>query len=372
MSDSSPSVTPSKTARLLDLLAYLAGRRFPASGREIMENVPTYRERWQSGSEKDRLSVKRMFERDKLELKELGVPLRSVASGGSAQDRRTGGDEEVRYQLRPGEFYLPAIRLLSGGGDESQGPSEPGFAMRPAEHRLAVEGLQHILEMPSFPLRKAGRRALRKLTFDLTSDLEVEAPPLLHLPAFDPVEHREVLQAVSQAVLRRRLLHFRYYAIGRDEEGDRAVHPQGLLYQGARWYLVAWDPDREAERLFRVDRMSKVRIGEVMEEGFRLPPDFSMEHLREREAWELGGDEEALAVQVHFRYPVSLMAARNGWGRLTSSQGRGGDERSFQVRSVGPFLRWILSHAGDAAILDPPELAREAQALRKRVLEAHR
>ncbi|MFP3949227.1 MAG: hypothetical protein ACLFWG_10910, partial [Longimicrobiales bacterium] len=68
----------SKVQRWLDLVSFLVGRRFPVDVDEVMRNVPAYAERWVEGSEKDRASVRRMFERDKDELRELGVPLESV------------------------------------------------------------------------------------------------------------------------------------------------------------------------------------------------------------------------------------------------------------------------------------------------------
>jgi len=367
MSPSSPE--PSRTARLLDLMAFVATRRFPVSGAQIMEGVPAYRDRWIEGDERDRKSVKRMFERDKVALKDLGVPLETERRG------RTGGDEEVCYRLRASAFHLPRLGRLRREGDTAEEakatpPGEVDLASR--ELRVAVEGLQHVLGLPAFPLRRPARSALRKLTFDLAPELEEGALPVHHLPAADPGPLADHLQVVARAVLVRQVLRFGYYAIGADREEDREVEPRGLLYQGSRWYLAAWDRDRRDERLFRVDRMQEPEVaeGEGQEPHFELPEDYSLERFRERAPWELG-EEDPTEVRIHFCWPRSLLAARNAWGELVEDRGREGAERVFRVHNAGPLLRWVLSQAGEARVVAPETFERRLEEMRRRTLERH-
>jgi proteasome accessory factor B len=68
-------MSTSKTQRWLDLLAVLVGRRVPVTVDQIMEQVPAYRDRWETGDQRTRASVGRMFERDKDELRSMGIPL---------------------------------------------------------------------------------------------------------------------------------------------------------------------------------------------------------------------------------------------------------------------------------------------------------
>ncbi|MCL7974101.1 MAG: hypothetical protein M8835_06040, partial [marine benthic group bacterium] len=63
MNDSAPRIQ--KAQRWLDIIAYLVGRRIPATVDEIMEAVPAYAGRWGSENARDRDTVRRMFERDK-------------------------------------------------------------------------------------------------------------------------------------------------------------------------------------------------------------------------------------------------------------------------------------------------------------------
>jgi hypothetical protein len=100
----------SKTQRWLDLIAYLAGRRVPVTVEQLMEGIPAYAEKWVEGSEKDRASVRRTFERDKDELRELGIPIETV------QYRiNYGAEETLAYRVARKDFYLPYLELLRRG-----------------------------------------------------------------------------------------------------------------------------------------------------------------------------------------------------------------------------------------------------------------
>ena len=70
-----------------------------------------------------------------------------------------------------------------------------------------------------------------------------------------------LLPAFETAFLDRRHLRFRY----RDAKGvasSRIVEPQAMLILPPLWYLVAWDPQRDAFRHFRMDRISRPEIVE--------------------------------------------------------------------------------------------------------------
>ena len=69
--------SPTKLQRWLDMIAYLASRHFPAPVDEVWANVPAYTPGLE-GSSKDKQSIRRMFERDMDELRDLGIPIETV------------------------------------------------------------------------------------------------------------------------------------------------------------------------------------------------------------------------------------------------------------------------------------------------------
>ena len=368
----------SKTQRWLDLIAFLAVRRMPVAVEEIMEHVPSYAGDWRGGDETARASVRRKFERDKDELRELGIPIETV------EYRINYGLEQTQgYRLRGRDFYLPYLRLVSGD-EERGGPqagasaSGPDFELRPDEARAAVDALRRVGDLPSFPFRDEARSALRKLTFDLGPEVVREGaagPPVRYLPPPGADDVRDRLKALSDALLRRKEVRFGYYGIHRDERSERRVHPYGLLFQDSHWYLVAWDLDREAMRVFRVARMDAPDVNprKARTPDYEVPDDFDLDDYAGRPPWSLPGqDDEPLVVDVRFAFPRSLWAERNRHGELVEELEGGAHLRRFRVQDRGPFLRWILALGDEAAVVAPGALADELAAMGRRIADLHR
>jgi len=370
----------SKVQRWLDLIAFLAGRRFPVEVDRLMTGVPAYAERWQRGDDTDRASVRRMFERDKDELRELGVPIETVEYRvGWGQDRAEG------YRLAREDFYLPYLRLLrEGSGKEEPGSDRdprgrasprpdtlPSVRLHEEEAGLALDALELVADRPAFPFAEDARAALRKLTFDLDPDT-LERTPLLWVDPPGTESLVETLRSLTEALTRRKRVEFTYHGIGRDEITEREVEPWGLLYQHSHWYLLGWDRTREGRRTFRVARIGKVEVNprKPATPDFAVPEDFDLAELRGRSAWELGG-EEPLTARVRFPFPRSLWAERNGVGRLVERASDGAQVRAFDVVQPNPFLRWILSQAGEAEILEPPELVRGFREMARKVVDLY-
>ena len=96
-----------KVQRWLDLITYLVGRRFPVPVDELMERLPAYARDWRGENETARASVRRKFERDESELRELGIPLQTVT-----YSINYGMEEAQGYRISKRDFYQPA------GGDD--------------------------------------------------------------------------------------------------------------------------------------------------------------------------------------------------------------------------------------------------------------
>jgi predicted DNA-binding transcriptional regulator YafY len=74
--------------------------------------------------------------------------------------------------------------------------------------------------------------------------------------------HKDLVSRFEEAFTTNRMLGFGYI----DREGattQRRVEPHGLLLRAPLWYIIAWDPEKEAARLFRADRIAKPRVHEA-------------------------------------------------------------------------------------------------------------
>lgn len=117
----------------------------------------------------------------------------------------------------------------------------------------------------------AGERALRKLEQVLPARLRrqvaaVHATAEAAVPAARSEVAAELLGAIGAAAQHHERLHFAY----RDRDGSstrRRVEPYRQVLSRRRWYLLAWDLDREDWRTFRLDR-----VGDVHPTGERFAP----------------------------------------------------------------------------------------------------
>jgi proteasome accessory factor B len=378
--------SPTKTQRWLDLIAFLVARRYPVTVEEIIEGVPPYAADQDPDDETARASLRRKFERDKKELRELGIPIQTVDVPGAY-----GADPGKAYRLAGDDFYLPYVRLIASGGEADPGggppdrpspgrPARPDargtFELREDEARAALEALHRVAELPSFPFRREARSAVRKLTFDLGAEGlgAAHEPPVRYLPPPGSEDLRDRLRLLSDALLRRKAVRFRYRGMHRDDVTRRHVHPYGLLFQHSHWYLIGHDVDRAAIRVFRLGRMEppEANAERPRTPDYEVPGDFRLGAFADRPPWALAGqDDEPLEVRVRFAFPRSLWAERNRHGERVEDLGEGAQLRRFAVQDTGPFLRWMLTLGGDATIERPAALQDDLAALARTIARRH-
>lgn len=354
-----------KLQRWLDLIAYLVGRRMPVPVEELMRHVPAYAEK--AGDATSEATARRTFERDKDELRRAGIPIRSVV-----YTINFGTEQVTGYRLDGRDFYLPYLRLLGDAVPPSADRTKAAVVeVAEADARVAVEALRRVAEMPSFPLAGEARSALRKLSFDL-EPLAEPGESVLRLDRVEGAELRDRLRVLTDALVARKRVGFRYHGIHRGEATERDVAPYGLLYQQGYWYLVGHDALRTDVRMFRVARMEAVTANRAQpaRPDFEPPADFRLDEYAGREAWELG-DERPLRVEVRFRFPLSVWAERNARGTQLRAHDDGSAVRVFDVHQVAPFLRWLLGFGEDAELLGPENLQVELRRLAAEVARRH-
>jgi predicted DNA-binding transcriptional regulator YafY len=363
---------PTKLQRWLDIIAYLVGRRLPVSADELLSHVPAYAERWASDDATAHESARRGFERDKDELRHLGIPIRTVTYHTTeAPDALEG------YIIERRDFYLPYLRLVqevSGKARYRDRFREARLEINEGDAPLALDALRRVAEIPNFPLAKEARSAFRKLAFDLDPEAFAARKSVLFMDPPGSAELTDRLRALSDALLARKRVTFRYHGIHRGEETARDVAAYGLLFQHGHWYLIGHDATRDDVRVFRVARMEDVAANRKSPNtpDYAIPDEFSLDTYVGRAAWELGGgDEEPVVARVLFRFPLSLWAERNEHGELESRHEDGAAVRRFALHQVEPFLRWLLSLEGEAEILEPAALLDELRALARDVAGAH-
>lgn len=292
-----------KLERLLNLTALLLSASRPVPAEEIQRELD-YPE--------DLRAFRRAFERDKDELRTMGIPLRVERVPGLAQ-------EVDGYRIPPEEYALRDPGLTT---DELA-------ALHLAASAVQVDGLSAtpgLLKLGGL-VDDAGRAEV---------GVQVAA-----LPA-DPN-----LTALFGAVQARTPVELTY------RDRVRTVDPYRLDFLRGRWYLTGFDRTRDAERNFRLDRIE----GPVT--VLDLPPferPAGQVPGAAGEPWELG-DEEVVVAQLRIDAPQAAWAIQHlGPDHLRESAPDGSVVVELPVTNRAAFRSFVLSFLDHAELLGPEDL----------------
>jgi predicted DNA-binding transcriptional regulator YafY len=166
---------------------------------------------------------------------------------------------------------------------------------------------------------------------------------------------------LADAVLKRKEITFSYRKLGAEQAENRRVRPYHLGEVEGGWYLVGFDPERNALRTFALPRMSRLKTGA---KTFERPRDFSgREHLRRSfGVWTVATDRSRHLVRVELRGYAAQLAQERRWHPTQDTvplNDKGTKvEVRFEVGRLEEVLRWTLSFGRQAKVLGPPELVR--------------
>lgn len=210
-----------KLERLLNLTLLLLESGRPLTVDEVAEKMP------EGSYSPDATNFRRAFERDKEDLREMGIPLEMKPLPG-------GDPNLVGYRIRPEQYYLPDLDLTH----EELASLQLALAMVDVEGDLSGGD-------PLDALRKLG---------GVGTPAGVEATPPTDVITTVPLP--AVVGDLFRSTIDRRTVGFRYGGI------DRQVDPWRLEFQRGHWYLSGFDHVRAGERNYRADRIEgEVTLG---------------------------------------------------------------------------------------------------------------
>jgi proteasome accessory factor B len=348
-----------KIQRWIDLLAALLRRHYPASFDELIRDVPAY------AGGRSHEARRRMFERDKDELRGFGVPIETI---------KTPEGATLGYRLQAGHFYLPYLTVRSQGGSKprKQDPygyrSLPALTFEPEELAAVTDAAARVRELGDPTLAEHAESAMRKLACDLPVDAAGRGDTRLMPPRAktDP----NLLVSLDRALEGRKRVTFRYHTMGSDSVGRRTVEPFGIFFLNQYWYLAARTAGEETVKNYRLNRIDEAEVNAKTPgtPDYEIPRGFSLrEHARSRQAWELGAGD-AVAATVAFRARTGAAAAAFRLGEVVEGHPQ---HRRFRVRRSDAFARWLLSFAGDVMPVAPRDLVDEYHGLVRETLNHH-
>ncbi|PKQ28534.1 MAG: hypothetical protein CVT63_02335 [Candidatus Anoxymicrobium japonicum] len=321
-----------KIERLINLTAYLLETRRPLSFDNLKETV------YHGFSSGDK-SLKRMFERDRDELVDMGIDVETVTG--------EWGDE-VGYTISADKYYMPHIDLA---GDE----------------RVALTMVSRLFLGSGTPFSVPAQLAMLKMAFQQQQD-EQKAP---HVHWVETPGDGELLGDILDALVRRKFVTFTYRALDSKTPLRRDVEPYGLFNRSGAWYFTGLCRLRGEIRCFKLERvMSGIQVNTKNPKtpDFEVPDGFD---IRKEIDWERPDAREAeTRATVIFTSRLAFARDRGGFEIAGEKRLRDGRlEVAYVVADAEEFVEWVLGFGTDAVITSPDALKDIARERLEGVLE---
>ncbi|MBM41615.1 MAG: WYL domain-containing protein [Actinomycetota bacterium] len=294
-----------KWERLAKLVAVLMDAPYPLTQVEVMDRLPagTY-------PAKDSESVRRMFERDKDDLRATGILVRTAVSpnfdvDGYIIDREDFGTDLPAFDREESAAVAlvltamgSSVRLWEVGGDAS---ADPGTSLIPS----------------------AG------------------------------IGDNEDVRALLLAVTDSATVRFTYRDAGSDLVEARVVEPHLIAYVKGHWHLSGHDLGRNGGRQFRADRIA---AGSVARTGDRFDPPERPRPISADHFWRMGSgsstDVELLVDARHAAWVEQFLGSHT----VADRRSDGSVVVVEEVKNLGAFRGFVLSLLDGAEVIGPPEV----------------
>ncbi len=315
-----------KAERLIKLIAYLLDSKKPVSLNNLRTTV--------YGSRKlDDASLRRMFERDKEELREMGIPIKTI------KDELLS---EYFYTIEPEDYYLPDINLE-------------------LDELFSLSVISRFFLGSGTPFSVHAHSALLKIAIGACAK-EEEQIDLCMVPHIHMVDRRNknlLLERMFQGITNRKRLTFDYWALNSERPVTRTVEPYGLVCKNGFWYLVGMCNLRKEIRCFKLDRItSNITINKKKpkEPDYEIPPDFDLSEVVSWERLTEPGDEP-VEVTVKISPTIRFLKSISPFKVLSEKSRKNGySVVVFEVAHPERFLDWILDFGPEARILSPESI----------------
>jgi proteasome accessory factor B len=302
-----------RTERLLNLVICLMDTSVAVSRADIERRIPGYD---QAASP---AAFERMFERDKDELRSMGIPVETVAEPNG---------EVLGYRIPQDRYALAQLDLT-------------------IEERSAVAIAAQVWGQAV--VAPVAGVALRKLE-TLAGDADVWTPADLRGSVQLTVSDGALLPLMA-ALRQDRTVTFPYRSPTDTEPHVRTVSPWGLRSSAGHWFLVAFDHERSAERTFRLSRITGPVVITGRPRQTPPPPSFDIA------GYSIGPTRDDATVQAQVR--VAAGRAASVRRRAVAAEGVDpwtADALTIEGVSVDDLVAVICGAGADVVALAPPEV----------------
>ncbi len=313
-----------RTERLLNLVICLMATHAAVSRAEIQRQIPGYSDTASAGA------FERMFERDKDELRSMGIPIETVLDA--------SGDVQG-YRIPRESYVLEGIDLTL------------------AERAAITVAAQVWSTAAIAPVAGTAVRKLEALDAGINDWAPAELAGSVEVTSTDAA-----LLPLMAAIRADKTVTFAYRTPTEDTASEREVSPWGLRASQGRWFLVGFDEKRAALRTYRLSRIVGQVTVTARARAHTPEADFDVTALDRP-------DDEAGVVATVRALPGRAASVRRH-AELVSSDG------SHDILRVSGFAREALvaracASAPDAVVLTPDDIVTDEVAGLVAIRNAH-
>lgn len=290
-----------RVERLLNLLGALLDTERPLTRDEIAKRVPGYAT--------DAVAFRRAFERDKETLRSMGVPLITEFLDPAYPESGEG------YRVPQDQYALDDPGLTRAEMD--------ALALAASSVKLSDSATAMAL------LKLGGQTASSQQTVSLEDD--------------------EQLPVLFAARSERRTVRFVY------KDRERTFDPHRLSFRNGHWYVSGFDHGHAEERMYRLDRMSKLALSSDAN-AFDAPPAVASPWLP---AWQMGDEPMTRALLLIDADHVRLSDGYTSEQQIVERRQDGSAVVGFDVTNRNAFIGYVIGFLDHAEILAPADLRQE-------------
>ncbi|MBO5608519.1 MAG: WYL domain-containing protein [Treponema sp.] len=224
------------------------------------------------------------------------------------------------------------------------------------------------------PLEGAYRGLMQKMIEMLPDSISVDSSLINNEVHFisNPITRLEegVFENVLRATKLHRTLTFEYKTATAIDYEKREFDPYHVICQKESWYLLGFSHSSEAIRIYAMPRIRKCRI---TEKQFSIPKDFKIENHIDPEMGVWNSSAGTFTVEIEFESRIKTFVSERHWhtGQVLRENANGSVYLSFKTNQLEQTAAWILSFAGMAKVLNPPELKKEVAKAARKILKGY-
>ena len=303
-------MSSAKTERLVNLtMALLGSKRFMPKS-EIFRRVAGY-----SGSQETK---ERMFERDKDDLRALGIEIEVASHDPLFED-------EPGYRIRSESYRLPQQAFTA----EELGIISVALGM-------LTEG----------EFAETTRGLLRRINSLVVSPTSLDEVAILSQRIDE-----SGLAEIANALAKKMTIEFSYLKYGAESAELRRVNPLGLSAWRGSWYLVGEDHDRGDVRVFKLERITTAPHAVSRANVYEIPSDFSVRDY----VLMFRADNYQASLKVRVGTGLAIRGRATGVEKLDDEW----EKLEVNFPSAATALREVLWLGPDVIVLAPDRLREE-------------